>query len=266
VRTRKSWGVSITAALFVIAMTGGFVARSLASAPTVLNTCSESAFRAAVAKGGTLQFGVDCSDIVLSQTVSIPSGLSVDVEAGGHTVVLDGGGVRRHFIVDGGSLKLNGLTLQNGAAPGTTGRDAGAGHAGKSGALGADGAQGTCGTNSGTGDAGGPGTAGAPGTAGQNGGAGGAAQGGSILITSGSATVLNSTLTGNIVAGRFGGRGGAGGTGGTGGKGGRGGTGAIGGSQCAAGPGGVGGIGGIGGAGGAGGSGGNGGAASGGAI
>jgi len=153
-------------ALFLVAAVSAPVAAPTAAATTSLTTCTEAAFDSAVAGGGAVQFGIDCT-LAMTTAVTIGGGLTVDVEANGHQVILDAGLRTRHFVVSGGSLTLGNLTMRNGQATGATGSG------GASGQAGADQTNGT-GQN---------GTDGTPGHAGSP---GGDAQGGSMLITSGS--------------------------------------------------------------------------------
>src|SRR4051794_11419678 len=152
-----------------------------AQATTTISSCTDAALRSAVAAGGTVLFGVDCTDLQLSKQLTIPAGLQVDLRANGHQAVLDGRNAVRHFVVDG-TLSITGLKLENGRA---------------------------------TGAAGAPGQAGVPaatgtGGAGKAGGAGGVARGGSIRIEGdGTVTLTSVTLTANTAMGGAGGAGGA---------------------------------------------------------
>src|SRR5690349_5984535 len=55
---------------------------------TVLTSCSFSALETAVAVGGTVDYGVGCQSppVSFTSTITIPVGLTVDIEANGHTV------------------------------------------------------------------------------------------------------------------------------------------------------------------------------------
>src|SRR5947209_13795858 len=83
---------------------GGMLAAPPAGADTTLTTCNEATLRSAVFHGGVVTFGVDCPDLVLTKSMAIGSSLQVDIEGNGHSVVLDGAGVTRHFVVSGGTL------------------------------------------------------------------------------------------------------------------------------------------------------------------
>ena len=243
----------------------------------VLTTCSFSALKSAVAAGGSVDYGTNCQSppVSFASTISVPSGLTVNIEANGHSVTFDGGAKVRLFEVTGGKLTIGGITLSNAevsTANGKAGSTGGTGKTGPAGATGANGANGSPGANGGPGHAGGGG--GKP-TAGQPGGAGQSAKlasGAALLITAGTVALNDDTLLNDIAAGGSGGLGGDGGVGGNGGGGGNGGTGGGGGGGNPGQPGGSGGAGGVGGngsagaAGGAGGSGGAGGAAQGGAV
>ena len=243
----------VAAATLVLVVAGSVTAVARpAAADTIVSNCSEAAFDTAVAGGGTVLFGADCT-LTLTKPVTIRPGLIVDVEAGNHQVVLDGATKTRHFIVSGGSLTLSGLILRNGQVLGASGVAGAAGPAGIN-------------QNPGSGQNGTDGGPGGPGRAGN------LARGGSLLITSGQVTLDHVSMIDNTVSG---GTGAAGGPGGFGGLGGTGRDGALGDNGTPAspfaaetngGPGGPAQTGGKGGAGGRGGPGGNGGAAEGGAI
>ena len=73
-----------------------------------------------------VRFGVNCPDLVFTKTLAVTGSLTVDLEANGHQVILDGGGRLRLFEVTGGTLTIKGMTLQDGLAAGkagTQGRD-----------------------------------------------------------------------------------------------------------------------------------------------
>jgi hypothetical protein len=99
-------------------------------ADTTLTSCSPSAFAAAVAAGGTVTFGVDCSNLILAGTVIVPSGKVLDIEGNGHAVALSGNGQRRLFTVTGGQLTVRGVTIRSGAVVGADGANGGAGSPG----------------------------------------------------------------------------------------------------------------------------------------
>src|SRR4051812_24096145 len=79
-----------------------------ASAATALTNCTETSLRAAVAKGGTVQYSLNC-DTVLTKVISIPSTLVVTIDANGHSVNLDGGAAVRLFTVNGVRLTIVGI-------------------------------------------------------------------------------------------------------------------------------------------------------------
>src|SRR4051794_22729421 len=91
----------------------GVVAPAPARADSTVSSCDDATLRAAIEAGGVVTFSVNCSAVMLASPFDIPAGLDVDLEANGHTVALDGRNSVRHFIVSGGSLTINGLTLQN---------------------------------------------------------------------------------------------------------------------------------------------------------
>jgi len=170
----------------VLAAAGLAVADAAASGPTVLSTCEASALAHAVSHGGTIDFGLECQDLVLSGTLSVPAGRTVDLEGNGYSVTLIGNG-RRLFSVSGGNLTVGGITLGNGRVTG---------------ASGASGTQGSSGSSTQAATAGGAGKPGA------------GARGGAIYIAAGSTVSLtNDTLSNNAAVGGNGGVGGLGGNG-----------------------------------------------------
>ena len=88
------------------------------AAPGNVRACTQQALAKAVSGGGKVSFTLDCPDLVITKQIAIPAGLSVDITANGHSVVLDGAGKTRLFLVDG-TLTITGLTLENGRAPGS---------------------------------------------------------------------------------------------------------------------------------------------------
>ena len=130
-------------ALLAAASSGARIPERASDGPSpstmVLSSCSESSFRQAVLAGGVVTFATDCPDLVLTRSIAIKAGLVVDIEAGGHTVALDGANAVRHFVVSGGSLSITGVTLENGRM---TSADAPAASDGDSGTAGADGSGG----------------------------------------------------------------------------------------------------------------------------
>ncbi|MCI4346797.1 MAG: hypothetical protein L3K07_08635, partial [Thermoplasmata archaeon] len=135
---------------------------SITHGTVILTTCSESALATDIAAGGTVQYGAACSDITFGSTITIPANLTVNVTSGGFSVLFNGQGSTRLFIVAGGHLNLTGITLDSGTASGT---------AGAAGSVGSTGSTGVAGTN-GVSATGGTGNPGGAGTAGTNGGAG----------------------------------------------------------------------------------------------
>lgn len=224
---------------------------------TTVRACTERALVSAVNAGGTVKFGLNCAALAIKTPISIPSARTVNITSGGFSVTLDGGSASRLFIVPGGHLNITGISLDNGAAVGTTGKG------GANRVAGANGLSGTSGNRGVTGGPGGPGMNGTNGHSGRAGGAGtagGDALGGAIWVQSGVVVLAFDSFSYDIASAGFGGNGGVGGDGGLGGSGGYGGDGGDGASGSAGGPAGVGGPGGTGGAGGSGGNGGNAGA------
>src|SRR5690242_16813201 len=175
---RSRLGISAAALTFGLAAWCGPSALAAVSGPavaTVLTSCSFPALKSAVAAGGTVDYGVSCTSppVSFTSTITVPTGLSVDIEASGHTVTFDGGAKVRLFQVTGGRLTIGGISLnsaQVSTASGKAGSNGAAGAAGSSGAAGANGANGSSpGANGGPGQ---PGGAGGAATAGQAGGAG----------------------------------------------------------------------------------------------
>jgi hypothetical protein len=77
------------------------------------NPCGETELLAAIAAGGTITFSCD-GIIAVSPAIRISTSITIDAK--GHNIVLDGGGLNRIFIVDPGvTLTLVNLTLQNGS-------------------------------------------------------------------------------------------------------------------------------------------------------
>src|SRR5207253_9692454 len=109
----------VAGAVALVAVVAWGVPGAAAIAQTTITSCDETTFRNAVAAGGTVQFGVDCPNLVLTSELAIPSGLQVDIQANGHTVALNGGNAVRHFHVTGGTLSITGMTLKNGRAGGS---------------------------------------------------------------------------------------------------------------------------------------------------
>ncbi len=135
----------------------------------VLTSCAFTALKNAVAAGGTIDYGVNCTSpaVNFTATIKVPAGLTADVEANGHSVTFDGGAKVRLFQVTGGKLTIGGISLFNAAVSTASGANGGTGADGTPGTAGTNGANGMSGTS--------PGQDGGPG---QAGGAGGAATAG----------------------------------------------------------------------------------------
>src|SRR3954454_6483488 len=118
---RISRASTIALAALTFAAAGVGVDAHTAVASTTLTSCGSTRFASAVANGGTVTFGVDCTDLVLKKTVVVGAGATLDIEGNGHTVVLDGASTRRLFLVAGGTLTVNGVTLENGRVFGANG-------------------------------------------------------------------------------------------------------------------------------------------------
>ena len=114
------------------------------AATGLLTSCSFTALQSAVAAGGTVDYGTSCQStpVTFTSTIFVPAGLTVDVEANGHSVTFSGAFKVRLFEVTGGKLTIGHITMseaQVSAAGGTTGGNGGAGTTGSSGATGANG-------------------------------------------------------------------------------------------------------------------------------
>ena len=191
----RKWRLSTAAMTTVGALTVSTV--GLASAEPAgaltrtLTTCDQASFKAAVAKGGTVLFGVPCG-LTLTSPVTIGSTLTVDIEGNGNSVHLSGGGSTRQFVVNGGNLTIGGIELQQGVVSASVGASGGPGGQGALGVIGSTGAAGT------------PGGGGQPGGKGR---AGGLARGGAILISAGRCHSQECDLVGELGVGRAGRRG-----------------------------------------------------------
>ena len=60
------------------------------AADVTINDCTDASLRTAVAAGGVITYGVDCSDLVLASSLVIPAGKNLTIDGNGHTLVLDG--------------------------------------------------------------------------------------------------------------------------------------------------------------------------------
>jgi hypothetical protein len=111
---RAGLATLLLAGIMVLGLT---LARPARAASISVTTCDAAHLDAALAQaqsGDTITFGCD-GTIMLDQTLTISTALILD--GSGHTVALDGGGVRQDFYVQyGGNLTLNALTIQHGHA------------------------------------------------------------------------------------------------------------------------------------------------------
>jgi hypothetical protein len=104
---RSRLGLPVAALTFGLAAWCGpsaLAATSGSAVATVLTSCSFSALKSAVAAGGTVDYGVSCTSppVSFTSTITVPTGLSVDIEANGRAVTFDGGAKVRLFQVSGG--------------------------------------------------------------------------------------------------------------------------------------------------------------------
>src|ERR1700733_9855789 len=113
-RSRR-WAVGMA----VAAVTAGSAVPALASGPTMITSCTESAVQAAIAHGGTVDFAQNCQ-VLLSSTLTLTK-LDLDLEANGHSVQFNGQGTVRVMSISGGNVTLGGLELVNGAVTGAAG-------------------------------------------------------------------------------------------------------------------------------------------------
>ena len=116
----------------VAALSWGPAALAATGGPTVakvLTSCGFTALKTAVAAGGTIDYGVNCTSPAVSftATIKVPAGLTADVEANGHSVTFDGGGKVRLFQVTGGKLTIGGISLNNAAVSTASGTNGGTG-------------------------------------------------------------------------------------------------------------------------------------------
>ncbi len=156
----RSWPATFRVA-FALAAGLAVGLPSTAVADTSLSSCTAAAFDAAAAAGGTVHFTVDCPNLAFDKTITIASGKTLDLEADGHTVALNGG-QRRLFTVTG-TLTVRGLTITGGSVTGANGANGAPGTPGVDGSPGASGASGGVGVPGQTGDPGGTATAGGAG-------------------------------------------------------------------------------------------------------
>lgn len=111
----------------IAAVAASGVAAQAAALGTV-TSCTQSALKSAIAGGGSVVFGVDCPDLVLTSALTISGSVSID--ANGHTVALDGGNATRLFVIKAGTVSMTGLTLENGRVAGANGANGAAGSPG----------------------------------------------------------------------------------------------------------------------------------------
>ena len=100
------FGLLVVPSAVAAAMLWGPAALAAPGGPAVakvLTTCAFTALKNAVAAGGTIDYGVDCSSSAVSfaSAIQVPSGRTADIEANGHTVNFDGGNKVRLFQVTG---------------------------------------------------------------------------------------------------------------------------------------------------------------------
>ena len=173
-------GVSVIAPLSV--------ALSTSPADASVSGCTQSGLQALMNSGGSVTFASNCH-LYLGSPLTVGPGTTVVVDGTGHQVILDGYTLSQVFVVDGGNLTLQNLTVANGIVYGI------------SGISGASGIDGTAPSSDGT-DGSSTGVAGQPG------------RGGGIYVAQGaSVTAIGVTFSGDQVAGGLGGAGGNGGSG-----------------------------------------------------
>ncbi|HEV8065923.1 MAG TPA: hypothetical protein VGP46_13860, partial [Acidimicrobiales bacterium] len=151
---------------------------------SVLGNCTYGALQAAVAKGGTVDFG--CSGTIVF-TGPISASRSVTLDGAGESVSFSGDKKVQLFKILGGTFTIVDLTLEDGSVHGTAGTKGDKGKAGENGAWGKDGPDGKNATYTPgvAGGDGGVGTVGSDGDAGGNGSDGhdgGDGQGGAVYV------------------------------------------------------------------------------------
>jgi hypothetical protein len=112
--------------------------------PAALQSCAFSALKSAVAAGGTIDYGQDCS-VTFTASLTVPTGRTVKIEANGHSVTFNGNYKVRLFQVTGGSLTIGGIGLIQAEVSTAGGAAGGSGGNGTSGSTGANGASGAMG-------------------------------------------------------------------------------------------------------------------------
>lgn len=197
------------------ALSGGVMPVATAQAATskqakITDCTNDAQLRADATAGGSFVFA--CSGtITLTKAITVRHDLALG--GGGNSVTIDGGGYhgRRIFDVDGATVSLSRLTLQDGVAWADNAAD---GRDGQPGTNGANGTFGGYGCTSCDGGPGQDGTAGTDGTSGQSASAT-PVGGGDMLIGPGAVvTLVHDTFTANWARGQNGGRPGTGGMGG----------------------------------------------------
>ncbi|MGA7477289.1 MAG: hypothetical protein WBW47_08830, partial [Thermoplasmata archaeon] len=111
-----------------------------ATSPTVVTACTESALSSAVALGGVVDYGASCT-VPFTSAITIPSTLNVTISGNGYTVTFNGQSSTRLFVVTGGILAIDYVTIENGRVTGA------AGTAGTTGTAGSDGTAGSAGAS-----------------------------------------------------------------------------------------------------------------------
>src|SRR3954452_997919 len=142
----------------VVVVVGGLVAGATPAAATAtaaLVSCDDAPLRTALAAGGSVSYGVDCtgaSAVAISKPITVPSGVTASLGGGGHfvTFVTVGAARKSPFLVSG-TLSVSGVTFETytdgargtpadgvmGGSPGAAGTDGGHGGAGRNGYGGA---------------------------------------------------------------------------------------------------------------------------------
>ena len=92
---------------------------AFANGPTMITSCSQSAVEAGISQGGTVEFAQNC-EVELSSTLSLKN-LNVDLQANGHTVVLNGEDAVRIMSISGGNVTIGGIDFFHGEVAGTPG-------------------------------------------------------------------------------------------------------------------------------------------------
>src|SRR4051794_2563139 len=115
---QKSMGTMCVLALVTGA--GFAMTATPAGAVTTIASCTATSYANAVAHGGIVKFGVNCS-LTPSATIVVASGKTLDLEGNGHAVTISGGDARRLFAVSGGNLTVRGINLVHGRALGNSG-------------------------------------------------------------------------------------------------------------------------------------------------